>query len=214
MPCIFCWVDNYISKDAYIVELNSDTTEYNKRTYDAAYALCEIEHGEPYIPSGTTKEAEAKRHKFVLSQSCVASRYLTRYDGFIFVQAIKEHFQLPFEVPDEDDEVKNYFPDFFMELTEEDVDLALDVWAWCIKEFGAYRIYMESTWTLYNSILSSLDDYPLPRSASLLCLTDAGKRYFHERDSGMAWALEHQYHGKYLCACRQREQAGKRKDHR
>lgn len=28
MPCIFCWVDNYISKDAYIVELNSDTTEY------------------------------------------------------------------------------------------------------------------------------------------------------------------------------------------
>ena len=158
IPLSFSIEVSYPGKDQ--LEQIKETDYPNKRTYDAAYALCEIEHGEPYIPSGTTKEAEAKRHKFVLSQSCVASRYLTRYDGFIFVQAIKEHFQLPFEVQDEDDEVKNYFPDFFMELTEEDVDLALDVWAWCIKEFGAYQIYMESTWTLYNSILSSLDDYP------------------------------------------------------
>lgn len=28
------------------------------------------------------------------------------------------------------------------------------------------------------------------------------------------WPLEHQYYGKYLCACGQRKQAGKRKDHR
>ena len=132
----------------------------NKRTYDAAYALCEIEHGEPFIPSGTTKEAEAERHKFVLSQKCIAARYLTRYDGFIFVQAVKDNFQLPIEVPNEDEEVKNFFPDFFMELAEEDVALALDVWVWCIKEFGAYQNYMESTWTLYNHILSSLEDYP------------------------------------------------------
>lgn len=132
----------------------------NKRTYDAAYALCEIEHGDPYIPTGTTKEAEAKRHKFVLSQSCIAARYLTRYDGFIFVQAVKDHFRLPIEVPDEDDEVKNYFPDFFMDLAEEDVNLALDVWMWCIKEFGEYQNYMENAGTLYNHILYSLDDYP------------------------------------------------------
>lgn len=136
-------------------------TDYpNKRTYDAAYALCEIEYGEPYIPSDTTKEAERTRHKFVLSQSCVAARYLTRYDGFIFVQAVKDHFRLPIDVPDEDNEVKNYFPDFFTELAEENVDLALDVWVWCIKEFGAYQNYMENAWTLYNHILSSLDDYP------------------------------------------------------
>ncbi len=144
-------------------------TDYpNKRTYDAAYALCEIEHGDPYIPSGTTKDAEAARHKFVLSQSCVAARYLTRYDGFIFVQAVKDNFRLPIEVPDEDDEVKNYFPDFFMDLAEEDVNLALDVWVWCIKEFGAYQSYMENAWTLYNQILSSLDDYPDAFKESLI----------------------------------------------
>lgn len=166
IPLSFSIEVSYPGKDQ--LEEIKETDYPNKRTYDAAYALCEIEHGDPYIPSGTTKEAEAKRHRFVLSQSCVAARYLTRYDGFIFVQAIKDNFQLPIEVPDEDDEVKNYFPDFFMELAEEDVNLALDVWVWCIKEFGAYQIYMENTWTLYNSILSSLDDYPEEFTESLI----------------------------------------------
>ena len=96
----------------------------------------------------------------MLSQSCVAARYLTRYDGFIFVQAVKDHFRLPIDVPDEDDKVKNRFLDFFMELAEENVDLALDAWVWCIKEFGAYQNYMKNIWTLYDHILSSLDDYP------------------------------------------------------
>lgn len=158
IPLSFSIEVSYPGKDQ--LEEIKESDYPNKRTYDAAYALCEIEHGDPYIPSGTTKEAEAKRHKFVLSQSCIAARYLTRYDGFIFVQAVKDNFRLPIDVPDEDNEVKNFFPDFFMELAEEDVNLAIDVWAWCIQEFGAYQMYMDNAWTLYNHILSSLDDYP------------------------------------------------------
>ncbi len=132
----------------------------NKRTYDAAYALCEIEHGDPFIPSDTTKEKEAEKYRFILSQSCIAARYLTKYDGFIYVQAIKEHFDLPINVPDEDNAVNTSFTDFFMELAEEDVSLAIDVWAWCIKEFGAYQIYMENRNTIYNHIIFDIDDYP------------------------------------------------------
>ena len=158
IPLSFSIEVSYHGKDQ--LEEIKESDYPNKRTYDAAYALCEIEHGDPYIPSGTTKEAEAKRHKFVLSQSCIAARYLTRYDGFIFVQAVKDNFRLPIDVPNEDDEVKNYFPDFFMEVAEEDVNLALDVWVWCIKEFGGYQRYMDNAWTLYNQIMSSLDDYP------------------------------------------------------
>jgi len=158
IPLSFSIEVSYPGKDK--LEEIKESDYPNKRTYDAAYALCEIENGDPYIPSGTTKEAEAERHKFVLSQSCIAARYLTRYDGFIFVQAIKDNFKLPIEVIDEDDEVKNFFPDFFMELAEEDTNLALDVWVWCIKEFGPYQKYMENSWTLYNHILSSLDEYP------------------------------------------------------
>jgi len=148
----------------------------NERTYDAAYALWEIEHGDPYIPSGTTKEAEAARHRFVLSQSCVAARYLTMYDGFIFVQAIKDYFRLPIAVIDEDSEVKNDFSDFYMELAEEDVNLAIDIWAWCIKEFGTYQEHMESIWTLYNGILSSISDYPDAFTDSLI------DRLGHDKD--------------------------------
>ena len=166
IPLSFSIEVSYPGKDK--LEEIQESDYPNKRTYDAAYALCEIEHGDLYIPSGTTKEAEAERHKFVLSQSCIAARYLTRYDGFIFVQAIKDNFKLPIEVPDEDDEVKNFFPDFFMELAEEDVNLALDVWVWCIKEFGAYQKYMDNAWTLYNQIMSSLDDYPEALMESLI----------------------------------------------
>ena len=158
IPLSFSIEVSYPGKDQ--LEEIKESDYPNKRTYDAAYALCEIEHGDPYIPSGTTKEAEAKRHKFVLSQNCIAARYLTRYDGFIFVQAVKDNFRLPIDVPNEDDEVKNYFPDFFMEVAEEDVNLALDIWVWCIKEFGGYQLYMDNAWTLYNQIMSSLDDYP------------------------------------------------------
>lgn len=132
----------------------------NVRTYEAAYSLCDILYGDPFIHPDTTKEAEEARCRFILSQSCIAARYLTRYDGFLYVQAVKEHFRLPIDVPDEDDKVKTHFQDFLMELAEEDVNLALDVWAWCIREFGAYRMYMERAYTLYSDILCFLDDYP------------------------------------------------------
>lgn len=158
LPLSFSIEVSYPGKEQ--LEKIKETNYPNKRTYDAAYALCEIEYGDPYIPTGSTKEAEAERHKFVLSQSCVAARYLTIYDGFIFVQAVKDHFHLPIDVPDEDEEVNNNFQDFLMELAEEDVGLALDAWVWCVKEFGAYQIYMQDKWSIYNGILSSLDDYP------------------------------------------------------
>lgn len=132
----------------------------NRRTYDAAYQLCMIEHGDPYIPPETTKEDEAERYRFILSQSCIAARYLTECDGFIFTQAIKDNFSLPIQVVDEDSKVKNIFTDVFMELADEDVALAVEVWVWCIKEFGPYQKYMTDKGTIYNHILFSIDDYP------------------------------------------------------
>lgn len=132
----------------------------NKRTYRAAYALCEIEHGNPYIPSDSTKEKEAERYNFILSGKCIAAKYLTPYDGFLYPQAIKENFKLPISFEDEDEESKLWFLDIFMELAEEDPALAVNVWAWCVKEFGPYRQYMKIDPMLYNYIISSVDEYP------------------------------------------------------
>ena len=132
----------------------------NQRVYKAAYYLCELNLGTAFISSDTTKEKEIKKCEFILSQSCIAARYLTIYDGFLFAQAVKENFSLPFDVPDEDDEIKTYFDDLFLEIAEENVILAVDIWVWLIKEFAPYKEYIKSDWTIYNSIISSVDDYP------------------------------------------------------
>ena len=132
----------------------------NKRQYDAAYHLCDVEQGTAYIPDTSSKKDEIERCKFILAAETVASKYLTVYDGFLYAQAIKEHFELPIEVKDEDEEPKTYFDDLFMEIAEENVALALKIWVWCIKEFGPYQKYMKNDWSLYNSIISSVDDYP------------------------------------------------------
>lgn len=132
----------------------------NKRQYDAAYHLCDVEQGTAYIPDTSSKKDEIERCKFILAADTVAGKYLTVYDGFLYAQAIKDHFELPVEVKDEDEEPKTYFDDLFLEIAEEDVALALKIWVWCIKEFGPYQKYMKNDWSLYNSIISSVDDYP------------------------------------------------------
>ncbi len=132
----------------------------NRRAYKAAYYLCELNLDTAFISSDTTKEKEIKKCEFILSQSCVAARYLTIYDGFLFAQAVKENFPLPVDVQDEDEEVKNFFDDLFLEIAEQNVSLAVDIWVWLIKEFAPYREFMQNDWTIYNSIISSVDDYP------------------------------------------------------
>ena len=136
-------------------------TDYpNKRQYDAAYHLCDVEQGTAYIPDNSSKKAEIERCNFILDAYTIAGKYLTVYDGFLYAQAIKDHFVLPVRIEDEDEEPKTYFDDLFMEIAEEDVALALRIWVWCIKEFGPYQKYMKNDWSLYNSIISSVDDYP------------------------------------------------------
>lgn len=136
-------------------------TDYpNKRQYEAAYHLCDVEQGTAYIPDDSSKKAEIEKCKFILAADTIAGKYLTVYDGFLYAQAIKENFRLPIEFQDEDEEVKTFFDDIFMEIAEEDISLALKIWVWCIKEFGLYQKYMKNDWTLYNSIISSVDDYP------------------------------------------------------
>ncbi len=131
-----------------------------KRQYDAAYYLCELQQDIGYVPYNSTKEAEIEKCNFILSAETVASKYLTISDGFLFVQAIKENFELPVVLDDEDENVVHDFNEVFMQVAEENPKLAVDIWTWVIKEFGPFKKYMSNDWTVFNSILTSTDDYP------------------------------------------------------
>ena len=80
--------------------------------------------------------------------------------GFLYAQAVKENFQLPIEVPDEDEEPVTSLEDLFLDLAEEDPALAVRVWAWIIKEFGPYPQYMDGVWMPFNGLLHITDQFP------------------------------------------------------
>lgn len=132
----------------------------NKRQYNAAYRLCELQHDIGYIPYNSTKETEIEKCNFILSSETVAAKYLTVSDGFLLVQAIKENFELPLNVDDEDEKVINNFNEIFLQIAEENTQLAVDIWTWIIKKFGPYKKYMSNDWAVYNRILADTNDYP------------------------------------------------------
>ena len=144
-----------------IVQAEQKQCSYpNKRMQEAAERLADLKNNTAFLSDGKTIEGEIERCEFILSSSVIAARYLTVYDGFVLGQALKENFHVPVNIPDEDTQSQVYFPTLFMNIAEEDVNLAVDIWVWCIKEFGPYKKYLEYDDNFYGSIVSSMDDYP------------------------------------------------------
>lgn len=125
----------------------------SQRVYDAACDLIDLQNGKGYVPSASTRQREIDRRRFLVEGGCVAARYLTVHDGFLYAQAVKENFTLPIEVPDEDERPVTALDELFLDLAEEDPALAVRVWAWIIREFGPYPQYMDGVWMPFNGLL-------------------------------------------------------------
>lgn len=132
----------------------------SQRVYDAACDLIDLQNGKGYVPSASTRQREIDRRRFLVEGGCVAARYLTLHDGFLYAQAVKENFPLPIQVPDEDERPVTSLDDLFLDLAEEDPALAVRVWAWIIREFGPYPQYMDGVWMPFNGLLHMTDQFP------------------------------------------------------
>lgn len=132
----------------------------DERSFEAARYLCDLEQGTAWLLEDTDVEAEKERCRLILDRPCLAARYLTAYNGYILAQAVRDHFILPIDVAEENTEIKLHIDDLVNEVAEEDPALALEIWGWCIKEFGPYRKYLQHSWSLYNGILGNLNEYP------------------------------------------------------
>ena len=134
---------------------------YGRLRQEAVERLEAIREGFCIFAEQTKKQEEIDKCGFILHSDAPAARYLSVGDGFLYWQAIREHFTLPIDLPDAEEEPDSSFSDIFLELAEEDPALAVKVWSWCVAVFGPYRAY--DTWSrylLYNGILSSASDYP------------------------------------------------------
>ena len=135
---------------------------YGRLRQEAVERLEAIREGFCIFAERKKKQEEIDKCGFILHSDAPAARYLSVGDGFLYWQAIREHFTLPIDLPDAEEEPDSDFSDIFLELAEEDPALAVKVWSWCVAVFGPYRAY--DTWShsdlLYNDILSSASDYP------------------------------------------------------
>ena len=134
---------------------------YGRLRQKAVERLEAIREGFYIFAERKKKQEEIDKCGFILHSDAPAARYLSVGDGFLYWQAIREHFTLPIDLPDAEEEPDSSFSDIFLELAEEDPALAVKVWSWCVAVFGPYRAY--DTWSrylLYNDILSSASDYP------------------------------------------------------
>lgn len=132
----------------------------NERTYDAAFTLCSLNQSTAYISDSRKRDAEIEKCKKILFPETIAAKYLTVDYGFLYAQAVRENFELPIDVPDEDKHPVTSFYNLFIELAEEDTALAVRTWVWCVKEFGPYKEYMNGKTDLYYRIISNSRDFP------------------------------------------------------
>lgn len=172
-----------------------------QRAYDAACDLIDLQNGKGYVPSASTRQREIERRRFLVEGGCVAARYLTLHDGFLYAQAVKENFPLPISVPDEDERPATSLDELFLDLAEEDPALAVQVWAWIIQEFGPYPQYMDGVWMPFNGLLHITDQFP-PEFQEIaledLCQNSDFRRglletspEFPDVDAYIAYALSH-----------------------
>ena len=101
---------------------------------------------------------DEKRCRFITYSDAVAAKYLTVDGKFLYTQAVKDNFRLPFAIPDETEDVKIKFVSLLRDLFEIDTVFAFEVWEWCFKTFQPYFKHAKKNKNhLTNSVMESND---------------------------------------------------------
>lgn len=98
--------------------------------------------------------------RFIAESNALAAQYLTVNGTYLYAQAIKDHFKLPFDIPDEKDKAKTNFGSLLLFLAEDNVPNAIKIWEWCLDTFQPYMRYADNGSDITSSVLLSLRDYP------------------------------------------------------
>ena len=152
-------------KDAFGVSADDDSKtkeEYypNKRRYIAACTLAnKTDTGQNlYWNIEEDERKDKERCRFILdnADSITAANYLISHGKFLYAQAVKENFELPVSLPDEDEYRISDFSDVIRRIAEHNIALSFEVWEWSLTTFLPYAQYAESSPSEMTS--SALDD--------------------------------------------------------
>ena len=151
---------NGTAVDDHINENTSGKTKYSGITIRKNQAKEKLKD----YAQGYTFGVDVPRCKFIVNDKSIAARYLTTDGVYLYAQAVKDHFKLPFEVPDETDSIETYFETLLQDLVEHNVVQAMCIWEWCLDTFMPYIQYEDYKNNLTHSILldmgNFIDEFP------------------------------------------------------
>ena len=108
----------------------------NKRRYNAACVLADDS-------SYYNKHEQQEICTFIIEKAdtVLAANYLSHTDGFLYSQAVKDNFDLPISLPDEDEKREFEFYEIIKKLAKKDIPLSFEVWSWALEQFLPYAEY-------------------------------------------------------------------------
>lgn len=132
----------------------------NKRRFNAAYTLANE------FLCYSNKEAERKDKaccQFIIDNAdkITAANYLSYEGGFLYAQAIKDNFQLPVSLPDEDEYREYELSDTLCKIAKRNVALSFEVWEWSLNTFLPYTQYADDSLNeLTSNVIDDLYTFP------------------------------------------------------
>lgn len=132
----------------------------NKRRFNAAYTLANE------FLCYSSKEAERKDKaccQFIIdnADNITAANYLSYEGGFLYAQAIKDNFQLPVSLHNEDEYREYELPDTLCKIAKRNVALSFEVWEWVLNTFLPYAQYADgSLIELTSDVIDDLYSFP------------------------------------------------------
>ncbi len=135
-------------------EKSEGCSNVQHRKNHAKILLRDAEKGEFY---GSNEELD--RCRFIALDKSIAARYLTVDGIYLYAQAVKDHFEMPFDVLDEKDEIKTHFEILLRDLVEDNAVYAIEIWEWCIDTFMPYIQYADYKNDLTHDVLLYMDSF-------------------------------------------------------
>lgn len=132
----------------------------NKRRFNAAYTLANE------FLCYSDKEVERRDKaccQFIIDNAdkITAANYLSYEGGFLYAQAIKDNFQLPVSLPDEDEYREYELSEALCKIAKRNISLSFEVWEWALTTFLPYIQYADGSLSeLTSSVIDDLYSFP------------------------------------------------------
>ena len=132
----------------------------NKRRYNAACALANE------FLFYSDKEVERKEKsccQFIIDHAddITAANYLSHEGDFLYAQAIKDSFDLPVSLPDEDEYRAYELSQALCKIAKRNAALSFEAWEWCLATFLPYAQYAKDAQTeMTSSVIDELYSFP------------------------------------------------------